>query len=133
MKPSTLPTAAYLKIDSGEAEKSGEYAKDDLWVVSTSAGLPFAAPVSGQVWGKKRHRSVHEDEEGGPERASALAHACVFRSVYHGPSSKGMIELTPALPWERWAHAFLCVVVCPVCVRVCGFERAWLCKCVPML
>lgn len=35
-----LPSALYLKLDPSEAEKSSEYAKDDVWILSTRSDFP---------------------------------------------------------------------------------------------
>lgn len=88
-----------------------EYAKDDVWMVCTSAKMPMGAMTQGSrpgVWTKKR---PHSDTE---ERC-ALDTVCMFKSVFHGPSSRNMIELKPLLPWETYVSIcaiFVFFVVC---------------------
>ncbi len=123
------PTALYLTVNSSEVEKAAEYAKDDIWVVCTAAAMPTGPRTQTrhtqqqqqQHWSSSGKRSrgsadrftstaaaagdgVGEgDGEGwGDQEAGALSHACLFKSAFHGPSSRGMIELQPLLPWEKY-------------------------------
>ena len=81
------PEALYLKIDNGEAEQSSEYAKEDLWILSTSPD--FAADAA---TGERRALS---------SAGSGPGFTFVARGVYHGRSSRGMIELKAPLPFDR--------------------------------
>jgi hypothetical protein len=93
------PSALYLKIDPSEMEKSSEYGKDDMWIVSTSPTMPCSPglPVSGMTSSRKRG---HYDDSG--DDPGQLSHSVVFRSVYHGPSSRGTIELVPLLAGDKY-------------------------------
>lgn len=98
VKAASIPTSLYLKLDASEMEKASEYAKDDVWIVCTNAAMPqsnSSSETKGASSGSKK-RQWSEEDEGEP-----LTRAHLFRAVYHGPSSKSMIELTPAVPYER--------------------------------
>jgi hypothetical protein len=100
----------FLKIDNTEAEQSSEYAKEDLWILSTSAD--FSAPLvhdsgaRGNVsLGEKRAMLRATGSATSAASSSEPAFTYIARGVYHGRSSRGMIELKQAVPFFR------CVIV----------------------
>lgn len=102
---SSTPEALYLKIDGVEAEASADYAKEDLWIISTTADFDAPTVPEGVGPGGRRPDGFGE-RVANLNRGRALASTTqgpsftfVARGVYHGRSSRGLIELKASLPF----------------------------------